>query len=146
MNLLRADHPARELSGERGHAFTTLTTHHRVTFFAQQPLQREQFPATTDEPDLWCGRQITQSSRERYLEIFLSLFGRRDFEELRIVLLLIKHGYEPILEPQFTCAEEVPAKCVVLERTLTGEHRVTHALARGELLVKSLDEASRSLD
>ena len=40
-NLVRPDHPAGELGGERGLAFAALTAHHGIAFVAQQPLERE---------------------------------------------------------------------------------------------------------
>ena len=49
-DLVRAHHPAGELGSERGLAFAALTAHHSVALVAQQPLEREQLAAASDEP------------------------------------------------------------------------------------------------
>ena len=52
VDLLRANHPAGELCGERGLAFAALAAHDGVACISlppQQPLEREQLPAAPDE-------------------------------------------------------------------------------------------------
>ena len=146
MNLVRANHPAGELGGQRGLAFAALAPHHGVAFVAQQPLEREQFATPADEAGLRLRRQFAQARRERGLQVVLRLPRGRGMEELRVVLFLEEHGHEPILEPQFACAEDATTEGVVLQFALAFQHRIAHACAAGERVVKRFNETARGLD
>ena len=143
---MRANHPAGELGGERGLAFAALAAHHGVAFVAQQPLEREQFATAADEAGLRLRRQVAEARRERGLQVLLRLPRGVVLEELRVVLFLEEHGHEPILEPQFACAEDATAEGVVLELALAVQHRIAHTGAAGERVVKGFDETARGLD
>jgi hypothetical protein len=65
---------------------------------------------------------------------------------LRVVLFLKQHRHEPVFQPKLARAEDAPAKRVVLQRPLAGEHGVAHPLACGQRPVKRINEAARGLD
>nr|MCU0809220.1 hypothetical protein [Candidatus Contendobacter sp.] len=65
---------------------------------------------------------------------------------MRVVLFLKQHRHEPILQPELARAKDAPAKRIVLQRPLAGQHGVAHPLACGQRPVEGRDEAARGLD
>ena len=84
--------------------------------------------------------------RERGLQVRLRLPRGRGLKELRVVLFLEEHGHEPILEPQFACAEDATTEGVVLQFALAFQHRIAYTVAAGERVVKRLNKTARGLD
>ena len=110
---------------------------------AQQPLQRQQLAAAADEAGFRVGRQLAEAGRQGILKIRQRLLGGGGFEQLRVVLFLVQHRHKPIVEAQFTGAEDAAAEGVLFELALAGEHGVAHPLALDEGAVKSLNETAR---
>ena len=145
-SLVRADHPAGELGGERGLALAALAAHHGVALVAQQPLERQQLAAAANEGRRRLRGQRTETVSERGPHVRLRLRRRRGPEELRVVLFLEEHGHEPIVELQLPRAEDAAPGFVVIELALAFEHGIAHARTAGERGVEGLDEAARRLD
>ena len=145
-SLVRADHPAGELGGERGLALAALTAHHGVALVAQQPLEREELAAAANEGRRRLRGQRTETVSERGPQVRLRLRRGGGPEELRVVLFLEEHGHEPIVELQFPRAEDAAPGFVVIELALAFEHGIAHARTAGERGVEGLDEAARGLD
>ena len=130
-HLLRADHPAGELGGERGLAFAALAAHHGVARPPHPwPLsprcgrgegeRRRRWSASSSrlrpmKPVSGAGGSSPRRAASVCTEVRHRLLRGRGLEELRVLLLLEEHGHEPILEPQRTRAEDAAAEGVVLE-------------------------------
>jgi hypothetical protein len=63
-DLVRTNHPAGELGRQRRLPFAALPPHQGVPipgFVAEQPLERQQFPAATDEARRGHGRHVAEA-------------------------------------------------------------------------------------
>ncbi len=145
-NLVRPDHPAGELGGERGLALASLTANHGIALVTQQALEREELAAAADEGRDRLRGQGTETVLKRGPQVGLRLRRWGGPEELRVVFFLEEHRHEPIVEFQLPRTEDAAAGFVVIELALAFEHGITHPRAAGERGVEGLDEAARRLD
>jgi hypothetical protein len=143
--LAGADAPARQLAGERGLALAALAADQGPGLGVQQAFQRQQLAGAADEAG---GGRVGQPA-EADLEVFVDgLDGARSRdlgEQPWVVLLLVEHGHEPVLQAQRAGAEDLAAGVVLVQGLLAREHGITDAHARRERAVERLHEAPGGL-
>ena len=73
----------------------------------------------------------------------LHALGGQAMDQPHVLLFLIEHGHEPVLQSQLARAHHVTARRVGMQRLLPGQHRRPDTRAPRQLLIKSRDEAAR---
>ena len=138
-NLVRADHPAGKLGGERGLALAALAAHHRVTLVAQQPLECEQLAAAADEArSFGSGGSVAEAVSQRGLQVGLGLRRGVARKSCGSSFSWKSTGTNQSCSLSSPAPKMRPRNRVVLQLALAFEHGVAHALAAGERGIEGL--------
>ena len=111
----------------------------------QKTLQRQQFTAAAYERVRRRFRQRAQTQLAPSFLKLLDVLRRHGREQLRVLLLLIQHWHEPVLQTQFASAHHLAAIGVAYQLLLPGQHGAAHPLSECQLSIKSLDKPTGSL-
>ena len=132
---LRRHQPSRQLGGKGRLAFAARSLHYDIPFPRQHPLRLEQVAAPPQKTVRRLLGQIAQREFPSLLNDRRYLLARHFAHQLRVLLLLEKHGHEPILEVQLA-GERLVAEGVGFEGALSGQHGLADPFPLKQIAVK----------